>query len=1149
MSAAEQTVESPSPTRIEQHRASNPESSAWVSANAGSGKTHVLVQRVLRLLLAGAPPSRILCLTFTKAAAANMSTRVFRELAKWTRSTDEALAGAIVELGAPAPGAAELGFARRLFARTIETPGGLKIQTIHAFCERVLHIFPFEANVPAGFRVLEEREAGNLQGLARGEAFEQALSASDLASSIDRIAKIVGADKFDELLTHTLRRAEDIAAQGGADAYAAELRVRLGLLPHETEAAIKTQMLEGAGGPSQWREWASKLQQGSKTDKDRADSLLNAARAADRELALEIFLKVFFTGDGTGTPAVKLTTKGIAQLFPDLAEELVAEQGRLVGLRDSLRSAEAVARSRALAHIAEAVRARYARIKNERGYLDFDDLIARTLALLVNTEAAWVLYKLDAGIDHILVDEAQDTSRAQWEILRKLAADFLAGEGARSRRRTFFAVGDEKQSIFSFQGAAPAMFDAMRREFARSHLHARLMFETVSLNLSFRSARPVLAAVDFVFAHEAVWRGVSAGEANAPPHIALRDWMPGLVEVWAPIAPDEASDSDDWRMPLDAASRRDPAVALADRIAGVIGDWLSPGSKECVIDPGTRQPRQIRAGDVLILVRKRGPLFEAMTRALRRRGIASAGADRLILSDHIAVMDLIAAGRAALSADDDLSLAAVLKSPLIGLDDDALLELAVGRPGPLSTALASHRDPRFAEARARVAQWRARAATLSPFDFYARLLGADRGRRALLGRLGPEAADAIDEFMAVALAFGRGDSPALPAFLAEIEASDAAIKRDMEVESSGVRVMTVHAAKGLEAPIVFLPDTCSAPGGRSDTAWLQLGAPSRDQPPLFVWSTKKSDDSQPMANARQAAQDAAAGEHRRLLYVAMTRAAQRLIIAGFEGKNQRSEECWYNLIRNGLDPELGEHPAPWNPEDSVWRLGAGAQPAPNGASTTHVDETAPGWLTTPPAQEFAAVTLAPSRAAPAPRGKPAGGARRERLEIGLLAHELLQDLPEKPPAKRPEIAELYLERNGGALDPRQRKQLAAQILHILALPNLAPVFAPGSRAEVAIGGALARSGRPDLVFSGRIDRLSVTEGAVLVADFKTGEDPGEAPEAYVAQLALYRAMLAPLYPGREIRAMLIWIEAGRVEVLAPQTLDAAFLRAVDGAEP
>jgi ATP-dependent helicase/nuclease subunit A len=1127
--------EVPRPTRIAQQRASDPEASAWVSANAGSGKTHVLVQRVLRLLLAKAQPSAILCLTFTKAAAANMSSRVFKELGRWTTLSNESLAHAIVRSGAPGPAEADLDFARKLFARTIETPGGLKIQTIHAFCERLLHLFPFEANVPAGFRVLEDREAGDLLRRARGAAFELALRDSDLAAAVEKIARIAGADAFDALLSATLRRREELAASGGASAYAARLRRRLGLAPDESVETIQQEMFVGGGGPRRWRDWASKLGAGAKTDQERANTLRAAAALDDADLALSMYLGVFFTQ--AGPPRKVLATKAVAQRYPVAVEQLYAEQGRLERLADRLRSAEAVERSHALVTVAETVLKRYATLKNALGWLDFDDLIQRTRALLKNVDTAWVLYKLDSGIDHILVDEAQDTSQAQWDILREIASDFLAGEGANRRVRTFFAVGDEKQSIFSFQGAAPTMFDAMRRDFERRHFHAKLPFASVDLNLSFRSAPPVLESVDRVFAVEAVWRGVSAGEDRPPPHVAFHEALPGLVEIWAPIAPRPAPEPADWRMPLDAARRDDPAVALAERIASVVGGWLSAESQERVVDGATGRPRRIRAGDIMILVRSRGALFEAMTRALRRANIPSAGADRMTLRDHIAVMDLVAAGRVALREDDDLSLAAVLKSPLIGLDDDALLDLAPRRPGTLAAALAESGAPRFTAAHARIARWRARA-TLSPFDFYARLIGVDGGRRALLGRLGPEAADAIDEFMALALAFERANAPSLHAFLSEIEAADVAIKRDMEAEADSVRVMTVHAAKGLEAPVVFLPDTCSAPSGRHDPKWLELEPASTGDPPTFIWATGKDDDSSPIRDARLAAQAIAAGEHRRLLYVAMTRAAERLIIAGFEGARERPADCWYNLARLGLDAFVRVEPASWNPEETVWRLGRGAvaaetliqNPAPEMAAP-------PAWLHTNAARESHLTTLSPSGSGATSR---AGPERRERLEAGRLAHALMQDLPAVAPERRREIAERFLEANGAAMSPERRSRLAQRALDVLALGELAPLFADGSRAEVSIAGALARPGRSDLVFAGRVDRLAVTAEAVYLVDFKTGDDPASAPRAdYIEQLALYGAALAPLYPDHIIKAYLVWIEAGRLTRLSPAALDRA----------
>jgi ATP-dependent helicase/nuclease subunit A len=1149
LSARARKPEIPLPVRLAQQRASNPASSAWVSANAGSGKTHVLAQRVLRLLLDGAPPSGLLCLTFTKAAAANMATRVFATLAKWTRLDDAKLAQAIVDTGAPAPDAAGLAFARRLFARTIETPGGLKIQTIHAFCERLLHLFPFEANVAAGFRVAEEREAALLMTQARERAFSAALRSPERDEAIARIALHAGAEGFDDLIKEALGKRDEIEALGDRAAYGAALRRKLGLGAGETSASIEKEMTRAR---PQWAGWAAELAQGSANDRSVAASLLCAAEANEPDERLAAYLDAFFTDKGEGKPRGgqqrKLVTNALAKRLPDLPLRLSDEQERLIALRDRLRSAEALERSLALVDVAQAVLAEYAHLKGERGLLDFDDLIQRTLHLLERADAAWVLYKLDAGVDHILVDEAQDTSEPQWAILTRLCDEFLSGAGARSRRRTFFAVGDEKQSIFSFQGAAPKMFSSVRRELERRHREAELSFDWIRLALSFRSAPRVLEGVDRVFAAEAAWRGLTGDEERPPPHDAFHADLPGMIELWAPIAAAKSAEREDWRMPLDTSASADPPVTLARRIAEVVKRWLAPDSPERVRDPETHEQRRIAAGDVMILVRSRGAFFEAMIRALKEARVKTAGADRLSLRDSIAVMDLIAVGRAALLPDDDLTLAAALKSPLVGLDDDDLVALAAKRAGSLAQALAQSADERFEAARSHVETWRRRAMNHAPYMFYARLIGEDGGRRALLARLGPEVADAIDEFMALALAYEQKAAPSLHAFLAEIEAADTPIKRDMEAKGDSVRVMTVHAAKGLEAPIVFLPDACSAPHARNEAKLLDLGGAEVGDPPLFVWATKKGEDPPALANARQGAREAAAGEHRRLLYVAMTRAAQRLVVAGYEGVRGRPQDNWFDLVRSGLGEVLQAAAAPWGGDETIWRLGeAWGGEAVRGEAPARPSLSPPAWLRSPAAREIAAPPLSPSRVAAPVRSDEAGRARRQE---GLLAHVLLQRLPEIPTERRRQATERFLAARGGALAPERRKELAERALATLALPELAPLFAEGSRAEVAVAGALPRPGRPALPFAGRIDRLAVAAEAVFVADFKSGGPVGGAsPPAYVAQLALYRAALAPLYPDRPVRAFLVWLGASKVVEIAPAALDAALTNLATDSQP
>ena len=570
---------------------------------------------------------------------------------------------------------------------------------------------------------------------------------------------------------------------------------------------------------------------------------------------------------------------------------------------------------------------------------------------------------------------------------------------------------------------------------------------------------------------------------------------------------------------------------------------MSPASRERVVDPRTGDVRPIRESDVMILVRSRNAFFEAMVRALKAAQLKAAGADRLMLKDHIAAMDLIAAGRAALLPDDDLTLASALKSPLIGLDDDALLKLAPRRQGSLAEALAAS-DEGFAREAARLlAGWRRRAQALSPFSFYAQLLGEDGGRRALIGRLGPEAADPIDEFLTLALAHEQREAPSLHNFLAEVEAADAEIKRDMEVETEGVRVLTVHASKGLEAPIVFLPDTCTAPNGRQDPKLMRLSPANSRDPPVYAWAKAASLDASALADARAEARALADAEHRRLLYVAMTRAAQRLVVAGYVTKNARPANCWYNLVCAGLGDSLVEAPAPFGGADRIFRYGEGLR-AEDGAETpqTRPSKALPDWLFVRTTPETVADPLSPSGAGAAGEGD------RQRVREGRLAHALLEMLPGVAPQRRAGAASDYLDLMGGGLAGPARAALAANVLATINAPELKPLFGPDSRGEVALTGLLPRRGRSDLPYSGRLDRLVATGEGILIVDFKLGAKPDRPAPAHIIQLALYRAALQPLYPGLPVSAALVYLDGQTLAPVADEELEAA-LGALEAGSP
>jgi len=1140
----------PLATQVEQHRASDPARSVWVSANAGSGKTHVLTQRVVRLLLAGVPPAKILCLTFTKAAAANMAARVFGVLAQWTRLADTELREAIIATGASPPKPQELVFARRLFARTVETPGGLKIQTIHAFCEKLLHVFPFEANVPARFEVIEELAQAELLERARHEILSEA-AVGDLAEHLEIVASECAATTFEILIQEAMAhraRAADISSERAHD-----LRAALDLQPGRNLQAIEDEMIAGGLSASRRDALAALLDTGKKTDQSRAallrqSSLIRSQGGGDplsKADALAFYLGVFFNDKGRGERPERLITGDLARRHPDLKAELEAEQDRLDTLRTERKAAATLARSLSLFAIVDAILDRYKHMKAVRGLLDFDDLIARTRTLLLRSDANWVLYKLDAGIDHILVDEAQDTSEAQWRILEELTGEFAVGATSRKVARSFFAVGDDKQSIFSFQGAAPHMFHTMRHRFARRFADGGEAFEHVRLKLSFRSVSGVLSAVDKIFAARAHQQGLVAADDIWPEHEALKSHLPGLIELWPAQGPRPHEEPRDWRLPVDVLDESDPASLVAARIATTIARLIAPDSPERVCDGATKRMRPIGAGDIMILVRTRGPFFEAMIRALKQAKVPVAGADRLNLTRHIAIMDLIAAGRAAMLPADDLTLACVLKSPLIGLDDDDLLEIAPGRQAALIEALAASPRERHKAAFDTLMRWKSRAA-LTPFTFYAQLLGADGGRRDLEARLGPEASDAIDEFLRLALRHEREAAPSLPGFLAALDDIDLPIKRDMDTAAACVRVLTVHAAKGLEAKIVFLPDTCAAPG---PTHAPKIFALAGREGPVLAWSPRVDTDPPAVKIARDAARAAAEDEYRRLLYVALTRAEERLYIAGFHGPRAPASGCWADIIRGALEADLDYVPAFWDPQTTVLRrLSPGTEHAMEDAAPAlpvALPLGRPAWLDrAAPRETSPKPPLRPSSALAAgdlaQEDMLASPAARAALRHGRLMHQLLQYLPDVAEARRREAAAAFLLMQAADYAHDERMRLIDEALGVISAPDLQALFAQGSRAEVAVAGYAVLPGGRRVEVAGQVDRIATGED-VWVADYKTGETRATIPAAYLTQMALYRSVLATLWPGKRLRMMLIWTHGPSVVELESEALEAALI--------
>jgi ATP-dependent helicase/nuclease subunit A len=1176
-------------TQRTQWRASNPAASAWVVANAGSGKTHVLTQRVVRLLLDGADPAAILCLTFTKVGAAEMSRRIFETLGRWTTLPAEKLAREINEAQGRPPSAAEIVAARRLFARALETPGGLKIQTIHAFSEKLLHQFPFEANVPGHFAVLDETAAAALLAQSRAAVLAAAAGApeSRLGKAVRYLAEHATDAQIKAALDAVIAKREPLRAwmaqtgevgeAGGIDDALEDLRDKLGLEPGETVDALCGSICNAA----KWagvdcQELTDALEQAASTNSyDNAAraalaDILHAADPVEETLARVSFFVIWKDG--------AYAARGVAQRFGSafrksrigLDDDFSAEADRLIALAAKLNAARTLAATEALLVVGDAILNEYALAKRYAGQLDFGDLIVKTRNLLSRSDAAaWVLYKLDARIDHILVDEAQDTSPDQWAIVRALAADFFSGEGARGER-TIFVVGDDKQSIFSFQGAAPRMLSEMESFFKKLVGDAGREFERVPLALSFRSTSEVLSGVDAVFAGDLRDRVTASGYEI---HAAHRLNEPGRVVVLPRRVRAKSEEPDDWTEPYDAPTAADKA--LADDVVGEIKALLE-----------TRLPsgKLVKPGGILVLVGKRDAFFTAVNRSLRDARIPTAGADRLPVATHIAVLDLLALADVTLLPDDDLQLAACLKSPLIGLTEEELMHLAAGRGRKsLWRALRDSEAPRVVEAAQKLRGWLAGADQVTPFRFFAEILGPQGGRRAFRERLGSEADDVLDAFLSQALSYENLGPPTLQGFSAFIRASEGDIKRESEEAGAGVRVMTVHGAKGLEADVVFLVDSGSRIIVHQHRDCLVDVGDGNG--PAFLWRRASAESTQLQRDADSIADEETQREYLRLLYVGMTRARDVLYVCGIRPNTREVEGCWYGRVRDALvpaelerDPENGELLAPY-----AW-----PQPPREPLAAKEVNQPAadrpavasPDWLVKPaPSPEPAPRPLRPSRGLaepdiPAePAAHPARTAARRAAPTappwdatagssaqaaahslsggdarlrGNAIHRLLQTLPGIASTDRRAAAERLLASLLPADSPEAKAALA-EAEAVLSHPELAEIFGPDSRAEVPIVGHIRLDGSPEKhAVSGQIDRLLCTDRGWQVFDFKTNrtvpETLDQVDPAYILQLALYRKLLREIGPTGEVAAAIVWTAGPKLMPIPAERMEQALAK-------
>jgi ATP-dependent helicase/nuclease subunit A len=1106
------------PLKDAQAAATDPGAHVWLSASAGTGKTHVLAARVFRLLLRGVDPACIQCLTFTKAGAAEMADRINARLAAWVRMPDPQLFAdlrALGEKGTPE----QRETARTLFAKVLDAPGGgLRIQTIHGFCQGLLAAFPVEAGLAPGFRPLEARE-------------EAVLLRETLAAMLTDAAREGRTRPVEVIGALSLRLGE-----GGAEEFlraCAKSPAALEALPSGVQPWLRRQLdlpsrpiaealAEGCDAidlDAVRRIMAANRAWGTATGDKRAGAVERwlAAEPEGRATSLRELLGAVISMS-SGAPfkpgpkllAVEPDMLALSQQVGQHCLDLLSLVDR-AAYADLLADALEVGRDYARA---------YGRAKRRAGAVDFDDLIETVVRLFQQDGIGdWVRYKLDQQTAHVLIDEAQDTNAHQWAIVRALVEEFFVGRGIFApQTRTLFTVGDFKQAIFGFQGTDPVNFEAAERYFSQRAREAwgeegwpeterGLPLERLSLNQSFRSTRPVLQFVD---AAVAAIPEPGLGTFDPPEPHASEVPGPGRVTLWPPVAAGGDGDAEGEEGWVD-----EPVRILAGRIAKAVKGWLADPA--CVKRDGTR----LRPEDVMILVKRRGDLASLLVARLHAEGVPVAGVDRLRLNAPLAVQDLLAAVRFVLQPDDDLSLAALLVSPLIGWTQEELLAAAAPRTGRLWRHL-QRTQP--AARLAPLAAMLARADIATPYQFLEEILsGPLDGRRRLLERLGPEARDPIEELLNAALQFESATTPSLQRFLDWFDRGEVEIVRDPSQPLDAVRVMTAHGAKGLQAPLVILADACVDP--------------TQNRPRILKWSYDPAAPAvpvfRPRAGERGGPLDASIAEverrelaeHWRLFYVAATRAEEQLVIAGSLGTRANGvppATSWYQAAAQAMDA-LGAR------EQDGQRVFEGESLPPVTPAKQDRPEAAappdlPGWARAPaPVERRPSRPLAPSAIGEdAVADPPPSPAQRDAAERGRLLHALFERLPPVAPERRAEAAERWLRDTGGVADAAVRAEIAASVCGIIGDPRFAALFGPESLAEAPVT-AVIEGG---LVVSGTVDRLLVGPERVRVVDFKTGRRApmslGEVPDYHLRQMAAYAAALSVIFPDRSVEAALLY---------------------------
>ncbi|MEM9469586.1 MAG: double-strand break repair helicase AddA [Pseudomonadota bacterium] len=1140
---------------VQQNIAATPTQSVWVNASAGSGKTKVLTDRILRLLLPdkngfnATDPEKILAITFTKAAAAEMVLRLQKILSEWaTSESDEKLIKELKKLLGYKPTAEQIKASRQLFAKVIDVPGQLKILTIHSFCQSILGCFPIEAGLLPNFQPLEESEAKTLITKAYNQILEtlQEEKGSPLAEALFQLAIHQNEEQFEATLNLLLRERKQLKQilnrHFGIDGLYTAICKELDIQPSLSEEQIIMEACESnAFDKEGLRKCCAAMAEGSQKDQEKAITIQDWLDSDQKKRIenFDLYGQTYFTQKNEILKT--LVYKKSIKIFPDAENILRSEANRLFDIQQKILKIKTANNTKALFLLGHEILQNFETIKEQKNALDYDDLILKTLALLQgdstplkNLNAApWIRFKLDQGIDHILVDEAQDTNPEQWEIIKLLCDDFFDHD--EKQNRSLFVVGDEKQSIYSFQRAAPEKFEEMRLFFRDKIKKSSHLFEEVDFVTSFRSVPAILEFVDSVFTHPDHKKGMGNNEI-LHQSFDKRRYQPGKVELWPLFQTQKQEQQNPWENPFAVTEHQSGSTALANHIGGTIQQWLQENRTLYSYD------RPVEPQDILILVRTRTAFMDQLVRALKIRNIPVSGVDRMQLNSQLVIQDIKATANFALLPTDDLTLACLLKSPFIGLNEEELFNLCYNR----STFLWESVQEKLEE---HTVQWLKnlieKAGSTSPYAFFSELLYKpcpahdQNALKAIQERLGSESLDPIEEFLNTALEFEQSKSPNLQLFIEHQRKNTTDIKRELEEANDSVRIMTVHGAKGLQAPIVIMPDTIrhAASVKKEKILWPHI---TGESVPYFC--PRASDMPQQCKILQDKISAYHDEEYRRLFYVATTRAESELYIGGYCGATSKPlPDSWYYYAEYGLKNfENTKTVADTKGQETLcYNVPTTGDPDRAEISIEDKNKTheTPEWLfTLIPEEPYSPRPLTPSRPSGLDKEPSLSPLQKTKIDEtrfkrGNIIHKLLQILPETPSDTWKDAIANYLAQDILDLSSNQQEEIKKETLTILQDKIFAPIFGQGSKAEVPISGLLD----DETLINGQIDRLLVTEENIYIIDYKTNRPPPknitDVPALYINQMNAYEKAIALIYPNRTIHKALLWTNEARLMIL------------------